>query len=172
MTNTQLTAVRTGATALITALSVLYTLYPHYIWITVIIAAMGAVGIHAIPAIQQGSTTVVPTTVVTTGGSTMSETQPETTTEEVAPEVAPQHNPNKPLDGLALMGLRAPVTDDGQEAATAVAGPSNVPVPGDGVAAPTVPVENVTAAPTATPVGTAPVTPSELRALADFLENL
>lgn len=31
--------------------------------------------------------------------------------QDVAPEVAPQHNPPVEIDGAALMGVRAPVTD-------------------------------------------------------------
>jgi hypothetical protein len=55
MTNTQLTALRTGATAAITALAALFTIYPHLLWIPAVIAVASAVGIHAIPAIQQNS---------------------------------------------------------------------------------------------------------------------
>ena len=153
MSNTRLTYIRAAATAAITALAVLYSYYPSDIWITTVVAAAGAVGIHAIPAIQQGITTVVPVPaqkrIVT-----VSE-QPE------VPSVAPQHNLPATIDGLALMGLRTPVTDAGQ--AETVPTPEPTPVPETPVTAPTAPV-----------VGTAdsPVTPASLRQLANFLENL
>lgn len=160
MSNLQLTYIRSGASAVITALAVLYSYYPSEIWITAIISAAATLGIHAIPAIQQGVTQLVPQMLPTpvkvapvTGGSTMSETP------EVAPEVAPQHNPPTQIDGATLMGVRAPVTDPPPvEAAPPVVAP----------ATPTEPVEAFPDPPMAIP----PVTATQLRDLADFLENL
>lgn len=56
MNNTQLTILRTAATAAITALAAVYAYYPHDLWITAAISAASAIGIHAIPSITQGST--------------------------------------------------------------------------------------------------------------------
>lgn len=157
MSNTQLTYIRSGATAAITGLAVLYSYFPHDVWITAIISAAATLGIHAIPAIQQGVTQLVPQIPVPKGTVTVSE-QPEATP-EVAEDVAPQHNPPTAIDGLALMGLRAPVTDSGQAEA---APPASVPE------APEVAPAPVSSAPTGTP----PVSAAQLRDLANFLENL
>lgn len=51
------TYVRSLSTALITALTVLYTYYPHDAWITTAIAVCSTVVIHTVPSIQQSSTT-------------------------------------------------------------------------------------------------------------------
>lgn len=125
MSNTQLIYIRTAATATITALAVLYSYYPNDVWITTIMAAAGAVGIHAIPAIQQGVTQLIPVSVKK-GTATVSE-QPQTTP-EVASDVAPAGNPATEIDGMALMGLRAPVTDSGQAEAAVTPEPTPEPV--------------------------------------------
>ena len=156
VSNNQLTIIRTVATAGITALAVLYSYFPSDVWITTVVAAAGAVGIHAIPAIQQGVSTLIP---VPTQKGTVTVSEQPAETAEVAPKVAPQHNPSTELDGLALMGLRAPVTDSGQPEAAPVATVQPVP-------------ELAPTAPVVTPVGTPPVTAAKLRELADFLENL
>lgn len=134
MSNTQLTYIRSGATAAITALAVLYSYYPNDVWITAIISAAATLGIHAIPAIQQGVTQLIPVPTKT-GSVTVSE-QPQ----EVAPEVASppeQSNPATEIDGMALMGLRAPVTDAGNEPVPAA--PEPVPAAPEPVAAPETP---------------------------------
>lgn len=79
LSNTQLTLIRAVATAIITALAAIQPLYPSYTWITAVIAACAAVGIHVIPAISQK-------------GTVMSEQTPEVPA----------------LDGLAAMGLKPP----------------------------------------------------------------
>ena len=53
LSNTQLTVIRTAATAAVTALATLQVLYPSYTWIAAATAAFATLGIHAIPAIQQ-----------------------------------------------------------------------------------------------------------------------
>jgi hypothetical protein len=89
VTNSQLTLIRTVATALITALTGLLVVYPHEPWTALIAAAItagSAVGIHAIPAVSQ----------LTMKGNVMSES-PNT------PFVAPGQS------GLELMGQVKPV---------------------------------------------------------------
>ena len=53
LSNTQLTIVRTVATAVVTALATLQVLYPSYSWVAAVTAAFATLGIHAIPSIQQ-----------------------------------------------------------------------------------------------------------------------
>jgi hypothetical protein len=133
VSNTQLTYIRAAATAAITALAVLYSYYPSDIWITTVMAAAGAVGIHAIPAIQQGVTQLIPVPTKT-GVVTVSE--PTEATPEVAPEVA-QVNPPTEIDGATLMGVRAPVTDVANEPVPAA--PEPVPAAPEPVPAPETP---------------------------------
>jgi hypothetical protein len=72
---------------------------------------------------------------VETGVPIMSESEiapnaPEEVPEEVASEVAPDQVPNTPIDGLALMGLRAPVVDSAYgEPVPAADVPEGAPVP-------------------------------------------
>jgi outer membrane biosynthesis protein TonB len=53
--NTAVTYVRLAATALIAGLAAIFPYYPSWYWITAVIAAASAVGIHAIPAVGQNS---------------------------------------------------------------------------------------------------------------------
>ena len=53
MTATQLTIVRTAATALLTGLAAIAVQYPHLAWIPIVYAVLGTLGIHAIPSIGQ-----------------------------------------------------------------------------------------------------------------------
>lgn len=53
-----LTSLRVAASGVVTALAALITVYPHDTWIPAVLAAASAVGIHAIPAISTGGTTV------------------------------------------------------------------------------------------------------------------
>lgn len=52
-----LTALRTAATAVLTGLAALATVYPHLVWLPIIYAVLGAVGIHAVPSISQPAAT-------------------------------------------------------------------------------------------------------------------
>jgi outer membrane biosynthesis protein TonB len=162
MTNKQLTILRAAASAAITLLAVLYSLYPSYTWITAVIAAAATLGIHAIPAIGQS-----------TGGNTMSE-QPEAMPTVEAPPLTP------PVSGSVLMGVQPayPVQDD------APVQPVEQPVEQpETPEAPTAVVEQPPTVTAAMPVletqqRTAPVdsptmtVAQRLRALADELENL
>ena len=47
------TYVRLAATAVITGFAAIYPYYPSWYWITAVIAAGSAIGIHAIPAVGQ-----------------------------------------------------------------------------------------------------------------------
>jgi hypothetical protein len=58
MNNISLTALRTGASAAITALTILAAYHPSQIWINAAISAAATLGIHAIPAISQGAKTM------------------------------------------------------------------------------------------------------------------
>jgi len=51
--NTAVTYVRLAATGIITGLAAIYPYNPSWYWITAVIAAASAVGIHAIPAVGQ-----------------------------------------------------------------------------------------------------------------------
>lgn len=53
VTATQLTIVRTAATALLTGLAAVAVQYPHLAWIPIVYAVLGTLGIHAIPSIGQ-----------------------------------------------------------------------------------------------------------------------
>lgn len=139
MTNIQATTLRTGATAVITALAVAFTLYPHDIWIPAIITAASAVGIHAIPSIQQNALTVISaaknaaaTRKVTTMTDTTSpaNTTPVSSqtadTEAVAPELTDPVGHN----GAALMGLTpAPIAQAEKTlAVSSTVAPGSAPV--------------------------------------------
>jgi hypothetical protein len=159
MTTKQATLVRTGASAGITLLAVLYSLYPSYTWITAVIAAAATLGIHAIPAIGQNTQTGVVTM------SETPETQPAETTE---PVVAPAQ-----VSGSVLMGLQRPVeVPEAPEAPQAVVDQEEVPEAPQ--TAPVTQPEPVQEAPTRTaPVDTPALTVAQrLRALADELETL
>lgn len=54
------TYTRYGLTAIITALSALYPLYPHWTWITPVLVATASIGIHAVPSISQQNASEVP----------------------------------------------------------------------------------------------------------------
>lgn len=148
-------------TIAISVLASMQVLYPSFTWIAVAIAALGAVGIHAIPAISQATTLAVP--AITTEVKNM-----ETSSELESPVG---------VNGMALMGLTPPVTaQKTADQPTPVAESAPEPTP---VATPQEPVElvseptpvdiPVTAQKTATPVSE-PVTvvsPS----LAEILAN-
>lgn len=139
MSNSQLILLRAVASILVSAAAAALALYPNETWLVGVISVAGTAGIHAIPAIQQGISTAVqtvipikpvtvaPAAVVATGGSTVpDETTPPT-----------QANPPTQIDGLALMGLRAPVTDVEQpEATPPTVVPEAAPTPVESVSAP------------------------------------
>lgn len=156
MTNKQLTYIRAGASAFITLLAVMYSLYPSYTWITAVIAAAATLGIHAIPSVGQS-----------TGGITTMSEQP---VEPVAPVEPPvQANPATTLDGSLLMGVSqpvaAPVAPEAPE--TLVDQPAAPVEPAEAPAAPVAPVM-VRTAPTDTP---ALSVADRLRALAAELDG-
>ena len=80
--NTQLTVIRTAATAIVTALVTLQTLYPSYTWIAAATAAFATLGIHAVPAIQQKGN-------IMTDGLTAMGLKPAEQTQAAPAEVAP-----------------------------------------------------------------------------------
>jgi hypothetical protein len=161
MSAKQLVYLRAGASALITGLAVIYSLYPSYTWITAVIAAAATLGIHAIPAVGQS-----------TGGNTMSETpeipQPTTLPGSILMGVQPVApvtlQPAQPVQAptVPVAPVEAPVTPEAPEAVAWNATEQEAPV--------AAPVEPVT-------VRTAPVdAPSltvadKLRALADELDG-
>lgn len=67
----------------ITGLSALVYTYPQFLWIPAVIAAASAVGIHAIPSINQG------VKVTTPNGMQLMGLASPTPPAEVAPDVAP-----------------------------------------------------------------------------------
>lgn len=56
MNNTVLSIIRISITAVITGLSAALAYYPHELWIPATIAALGAIGVHVIPSVNQPST--------------------------------------------------------------------------------------------------------------------
>lgn len=137
---------RTVASILISGATAAMALYPsQQEWLAPVIAVGATLGIHAIPSIQGSLTSIIPTVVK--GLNSMTE----------------QSNPPTELDGAALMGVRAPVTDTSVPAAPE----PSVPPPAAVDAPVVIPVPP---APPSTP--SIPVTPSQLRDLATYLENL
>lgn len=92
---------RLAASAAITALAAVMSYYPHQVWIPAVIAAASAVGIHAIPAIQQkGNSMSEPT-----GPQLMGIQRPPGDTTSVSVPISPDTTEN--LTGAALMGVAA-----------------------------------------------------------------
>lgn len=150
MTNKlSMSLLRAAASILISSATAAMVVYPsQQAWLAPVIAVGATLGIHAIPSIQGSLTSIIPTVV--RGLNSMTE----------------QSNPPTELDGAALMGVRAPVTDAPVPAAPEPSAP--VPAPPAAVATPV--VMPVPPPPPAAP--SIPVTPSQLRDLATYLENL
>lgn len=161
MTNTQLTWLRTIASAVMVTLSVLYSQHPSWTWVTAVIAAGSVLGIHAIPAISQN------------GVTTMSE-----------PTAEPQQPVSMPVvqDGSLLMGLGnqslgqpmvmatevQPAPEQPQEQPQQDTQPVQVAEPAEPAqVAPNAPVQRTS--PVDEPL---PSLATRLRALADEVENL
>lgn len=110
MTSKQLTLLRSGATAIIAALTGLLTVYPNDKWTPLIVAAISAgsaIGIHVIPSINNGGNKmssgaelmgiVRPAdTAVPAAEQTATESE---TTPEITPDVAPE--PVQPVQASA-----------------------------------------------------------------------
>ena len=100
LSNTQLTVVRTVATAVVTALATLQVLYPSYAWLAAATAAFATLGIHAIPAIQQSKGNTMTDGLTAMGLKPAEQTQPAETAP--ATEVAPATEAAPATDSIAV----------------------------------------------------------------------